>query len=1322
MAEKTQIPRLEGTLDGSLNSSEQNITSVKNYPAGNFGSKESDKVLLHVYDLIENYLGSSQPSKKFKTKPNQDNEVDVQTKDILNEVGFTSSEFEVEIDYIRLLVGDHPESQIGALYIDSISTSRDELILKPAREVADGSGQVVNDQISAFEVFPDGTMAEKKAVARNNGIIITDEGVIDELFIDFDFSRRYQITNFFGFLNEDGIAEFSVKLATPLEQTIQSLEQGYVYQKIRNSEVVVVDLREGPESRKFKKLRKPNYDVDLNKQIGNDGGFKTFNDLISTQQDTSDKVLRDVLSGSFGGVKLNVDYSNYNEFVKYSSAHERLENFVYKMELLESYDSEIGVLQVSGGATGSTEVLADVTNLRTKKKNTIDKFTNYEKYLYFESSSYESSSFGQKFNASWPKSNSTKPFLNYSVTSSQVVDWLGNSNDQTGQYSSASLYDATNGGGFLNNVPEHIKSDPRNNVMLSFFNMYGQHFDLLFQYASHISKISDRSNSVDKGMAAELIYHVAKNMGAELFSGTTFDDIWDYEYGHDVSGSYQQTGALESLPKKKVTQEILKRILNNLPLLYKGKGTERALRALINCYGIPTDVLRIKEYGGPKPIKSKNDFIEETFFDAAARVSQNDQIIIPWKTSSRNDLYPNTVEFRFKGRKLTKNDNYTIVSANDGNTASNDHWRIGYLSENRTDEDLGRVFFAVKSGSGYVFESSSILPIFENEHYNIAVTRLSSSGEQRTNETGQFVDKFDIHVKKFNNGKVALTSSFSLDLDSVEHNNLFQQWSTDTRLVFGGTGNDTTSTYSGSASTSGSSIVTKRASGSFQEIRFWKVALSSSVVDTHTLSPRAIISNNLTSSYGDLLGRWSFLSSSKFATNPTFSLDGQYDRDDLWGYATMSGFTGNRDGDFEFDEQVYFTPVPNIGPERLTSTKIRIESSSLEFGNLSPFRRSEVSSFDFAPVDSNKLGVFFSPIEMINRDILFDMGGGDLDGFIANPDDQYKPEYSQLVDLKNHFFKRYNGAFDYSLFIRTISRFDKSLFRQIRKMLPARTKSTVGFYIESHILERNKQKVMNKPVVSQRNFSDTIDVGSEENGIIVPKGSKRSFIGNFDKSLVTELFGNTINYRGTIETKLINEIKSEKRNFIGSFDTTQISNLVGENRKFVGFITSSKVDFDTDGNFVKDERSVFQNSAIYNPRILITSKSGTVANGGEFNDQYFYSTLRPDQVQPVGSVITGSRKSVLRQKKNLFYSSSLSASIDQRIGYLNNHFFAYSQSLEFAEFQDYKPGQDRIFYIGTKNTDETTIDGGPVVEVKTTNPNKLKVQKPGFKGGNLKVK
>ena len=366
-----EISRLDGTLNDELQESQQNITSVKEYPAGVFGNKTSDNILVHIYDLTENYLGSSHPSKLFKQSPGKSGEVTVKTKEILNTIGFTSAEFEVEIDYVRLLVGNHPESENGALYIDSISTSRDELVLKAAREVSDGSGQVVNDQISQFQVFANGTTAEKRAVSVNNGIIITDEGVIDELFLDFDFGRRFQVVNFFSETNESGIAEFFVKLSSPLPQNIQELEQGYVYQKVRNSQITTIDLRNQTSKSNANTLRKPNYDVDLGKQIGNDGDFKTFNDLISTQGDTSDKILRDVLSGSFSGVPLNIDYSDYNEFVKYSSAHERLENFTYKMELVESYDSEIKVLQTAGGATGSTEVLADISNLGTKKTNII---------------------------------------------------------------------------------------------------------------------------------------------------------------------------------------------------------------------------------------------------------------------------------------------------------------------------------------------------------------------------------------------------------------------------------------------------------------------------------------------------------------------------------------------------------------------------------------------------------------------------------------------------------------------------------------------------------------------------------------------------------------------------------------------------------------------------------------------------------------------------------------------------------------------------------------------------------------------------------------
>ena len=246
------------------------------------------------------------------------------------------------------------------------------------------------------------------------------------------------------------------------------------------------------------------------------------------------------------------------------------------------------------------------------------------------------------------------------------------------------------------------------------------------------------------------------------------------------------------------------------------------------------------------------------------------------------------------------------------------------------------------------------------------------------------------------------------------------------------------------------------------------------------------------------------------------------------------------------------------------------------------------------------------------------MGGGDIDGFIANPDDQYKPEYSQLKDLREYFFKRYNGAFNYSLFIRTISRFDKSLFRQIKKMLPARAKSNVGFYIESHILERNKQKVANKPIPEEIFYEQKIDIGSEQDGIIETSGENRTHTGSFENEYIKDLNG-------------------EKRNYVGTFDTSLITDLFGEKENFVGFITSSKTDFDTDGNFIQDSfRNRFQQPAQYNRTILVTSQSGQVGQG-EFNDQFITTTFRPDQREPLGSVITGSRLSVLKQKKNLFF-------------------------------------------------------------------------------------
>ena len=75
--------------------------------------------------------------------------------------------------------------------------------------------------------------------------------------------------------------------------------------------------------------------------------------------------------------------------------------------------------------------------------------------------------------------------------------------------------------------------------------------------------------------------------------------------------------------------------------------------------------------------------------------------------------------------------------------------------------------------------------------------------------------------------------------------------------------------------------------------------------------------------------------------------------------------------------------------------KIRIESQKL-LGSLSVDERQELSAYDAAPVDSNKLGVYFSPADVINEDIILSVAGFDYDDYLGDPRDKYSLRYRGL--------------------------------------------------------------------------------------------------------------------------------------------------------------------------------------------------------------------------------------------------------------------------------------------------------------------------------------
>jgi hypothetical protein len=55
---------------------------------------------------------------------------------------------------------------------------------------------------------------------------------------------------------------------------------------------------------------------------------------------------------------------------------------------------------------------------------------------------------------------------------------------------------------------------------------------------------------------------------------------------------------LTTLPAETIQDELYKRVYHNIPYLLKSKGTLRGVKALISIYGIPDEILTVREFGG----------------------------------------------------------------------------------------------------------------------------------------------------------------------------------------------------------------------------------------------------------------------------------------------------------------------------------------------------------------------------------------------------------------------------------------------------------------------------------------------------------------------------------------------------------------------------------------------------------------------------------------------------------------------------------------------------------------------------------------------------
>jgi len=1120
--------------------------------------------------------------------------------------------------------------------------------------------------------------------------------------------------------------------------------------------------------------------------------LKNYNDLVTDdarlKNEIADKFLQDK------SVELSIDYSNYENFVNFSSAQRRLENFKYKVQQIE----EQKVLSASfvGVTNGQIDLKTHHDNIRNIKNN----FDGYEKYLYYEQSSYVTSSIGEFPNASWPKTGSgtyENPYEPVSSSNSDFTDWYGSITSKTGQIYSASFYDNENGNRLVNLLPDHVRTDVNNIQFLDFMDMVGQQFDEIWSYIKSLSDLTDRRVNLEDGFSKDLVFSLAKSLGWSTQDGKDLLDLSRYGFGRKLSGtsySLYTSGSLDSPTEADVSKEITKRLIASMPFILKSKGTIGSLKAILNCYGVPSTILKVREFGGldadvkRAPFETKRRFTRALGFRGAQHISAS------WSDDSNTSRKPETVEFRFRA---ATGSNQTLVQ-------KGTEWAIG-LKDNGSSDNLGTVSFTLSGSGGTAVVSSSLLPIYDGDYYSVMLKKekvetelflhpsfetsslfnppfitgsstsavygeieiVSGSNVSRTGtkalrhiNNSNLDDNNISYTLGFNSGSQpasvtsvsegetyifsAFAKASGSTVDSIGRLRVFEldsnenvvNWNEDVNSnqtsinTFGGikssdavglvedewknvtvtktirfpntsklgirfenmkpestiywddvslrkapTNTDTigdsfnyqlfvkkysdgidkiiqdsnttlhitgSTSSSYNASWTGSGILYiggkpsddfgAQLSGSMMEFRMWNEPLKEQFFNNHVSDPKSYVGNSPSSSYESLTVRYSFDDNSTLSDGTTIRDVSSNQTTTSPGYAM--GFGGLNTFESVVDQTK--TVIPNYGPNRRSTDKIRIENNFLSGSgaSLSTTERFDFSSNDFSPVDSPKVGIYFSPTDVVNDDIISSFANLDFNDLLGDPRDNFKLQYRDLKESADKYFKKYTGNNDFWDYMHLIKYYDQSIFKQFRKVLPMRAKPQVGTIIEPNIFERSKNPIQrNHPSFTQIDYDSEINV--------------TNFNYNSDKDGVYQEASHSIL-----------KIETEYPNYEGNIDSSDT------------FRKPSLYNFTTNDNF--DDRNLYI--------------SGSVTYGG------------PDSIysEPTGAMITNQRISENNKEYKFFYNSEDNYNNSSRYSIDSFENLYNSRSLHETDldtsYQD-NTAFKRMFYEGVKNTSETTIDG-----------------------------
>lgn len=453
---------------------------------------------------------------------------------------------------IYAVIFDSSDNIVGELFLDDISELYEDLV--SGGFINQGSISQIRirfekrDYISESVKVSDIPNKKDEILISNNGLNLEISMGDEPIYVSKNLSRElvttivhHQNINNYVFVLENGYKGLSIGDDTSIYYVSYDTEIIDFLIKEESSVDAVVVLNS------HTKENLVNFDV---YNIDNTSIQKTYGELQDDKFSINDSFFNNFTNN------FSVDFSSYENFVRYSSAYSKVSSFEKKMNAL----SDLRDLK-SKNSNSST-----LTNINIRIEQIFENLSPFEKYLYEEK---------------------------YNGVSDEVYDlWLSN------EKIIAENYDLQNDEFILYLFPSDIVESDTTGYFTNFVLLMGEFFDSIDMYIQGINDLTRRNFSSNRQIMTQSIKDALYEFGINFPIGFDYVGIQDY-FGNSTNF-------------KTLSDTISRRLLYTLPHLYKSKGTLRSLKEIINIFGISEDIISVYEFGGETKSADKM-YIDESF-------------------------------------------------------------------------------------------------------------------------------------------------------------------------------------------------------------------------------------------------------------------------------------------------------------------------------------------------------------------------------------------------------------------------------------------------------------------------------------------------------------------------------------------------------------------------------------------------------------------------------------------------------------------------------------------------------------------------------------